>query len=143
MAVQPVTINLPETLYRQVARRAKRVAASLEQELVAVVASGLSRSAELPAQTVDALAQLDLMSDDELHRAAQTVVAVIDNQRMQALGDQQQSVGLKPSEQQEAQQLLQRADHVMLVRAKAAELLQKRGYAVANLFATTQSLAAS
>ncbi len=134
MAIQSVTINLPEMLYRRVERRAKRVAASLEDELVAVVASGLSRSEDLPVQTLDALAQLDLMSDDELRRAAQLVVDPADNERMQLLLDKQESIGLSQGERQTAQQLLQHSDHVMLLRAKAAALLHKRGHDVTSLF---------
>lgn len=134
MAIQSVTINLPEMLYRRVERRAKRVAASLEDELVAVVASGLSRSEDLPVQTLDALAQLDLMSDDELRRAAQLVVDPADNERMQLLLDKQESIGLGQGERQTAQQLLQHSDHVMLLRAKAAALLHKRGHDVTSLF---------
>lgn len=134
MTIQSVTIQLPETLYRRVARRAKRVANSLEQELVAVVASGLSRQEELPSITVDVLTQLELMSVDELLQAAQTTVSRADDERMQTLADKQQASGLDAGEEKEAQELLQRADHVMLIRAKTAAILYKRGYDVTTLY---------
>ena len=74
------------------------------------------------------------MSDDELRRAAQLVVDPADNERMQLLLDKQESIGLSQGERQTAQQLLQHSDHVMLLRAKAAALLHKRGHDVTSLF---------
>ena len=49
-----------------VAQHARRTHSSLEEELLAVLASALSTTAELPTETSDALAQLAYLTDEEL-----------------------------------------------------------------------------
>lgn len=133
MSTQTLTVNLPDTLYRQVARRAARMHSSLEDELIAVVAAALSTTAELPANTLDAMAQLAYLNSAELWAAAQMKVAPAENERMQTLLFKRQRESLTQAEQTEAEQLLQRAEHVMLVRAQAIALLRERGQDVTNL----------
>ena len=133
MATQTLTVNLPENLYRQVAQRADRMHSSLEDEVVAVVAAALSATADVPTETLDALAQLAYLDDDELWAAAQMTVAPAENQRMQSLLFKRQSDGLTLAEQAEAEGLLQRSDHIMLVRAQAMALLRERGHTVTTL----------
>ena len=59
-------------------------------------------------------------------------------ERMQRLVWKQQSEGLTVAEEDEAQQLQQHAQQVMLIRAEAAALLAERGFDVDSLreFAT-------
>lgn len=133
MPTQTLTVNLPDNLYRQVVKRAERMHSSLEDELVAVVAAALSSTADVPTLTLDAMAQLAYLTDQELRTAAQMLVASSDNERMQNLLLKRQVEGLTASEQAEAERLLQRADHVMLMRAQAMALLRERGHDVTNL----------
>ncbi len=93
----------------------------------------LSTTVDAPDSRLDAMAQLVYLNDDELWAAAQMRVAPEDNERMQSLIFKRQAEGLTLSEQDEAKRLLERADHVMLVRAQATTLLGERGYDVANL----------
>lgn len=133
MPTQALTVNLPDNLYRQVAQRAERMHSSLEDELIAVVAAALSTTSDVPVETLDAMAQLVYLNDHELWAAARMVVAPVDNERMQSLLFKRQTDGLTSSEQDEAERLLQRAEHVMLVRAQAMALLRARGYDVSHL----------
>ena len=133
MSTQTLTVNLPDNLYRQVVQHAERMHSSLEDELVAVVAAALSSTADVPIQTLDAMAQLAYLTDQELWTAAQMVVAPVDNERMQNLLWKRQAEGLTASEQAEAERLLQRSEHIMLVRAQAMALLRERGHDVTNL----------
>ncbi len=133
MPTQALTVNLPDNLYRQVAQRAERMHSSLEDELIAVVAAALSTTSDVPVETLDAMAQLVYLNDQELWAAARMVVAPVDNERMQSLLFKRQTDGLTSSEQDEAERLLQRAEHVMLVRAQAMALLRARGYDVSHL----------
>jgi len=130
---QPITVNLPDDLYQQVARRAQRMQSSLEDELVAVVASALSADEALPATTLDALAQLAYLHDDELWQATQVMLSPDENTQMQYLLQKRQAEGLTQIEQAETQRLLQRYDYIMLVRAQAIALLHTRGHNVSTL----------
>lgn len=130
---QPITVNLPDDLYQQVARRAQRMQSSLEDELVAVVASALSADEVLPATTLDALAQLAYLHDDELWQATQVMLSPDENTQMQYLLQKRQAEGLTQIEQAETQRLLQRYDYIMLVRAQAMALLHTRGHNVSTL----------
>jgi len=134
MSTQTLTVNLPDNLYRQVARRAERMHSSLEDELIAVVATALSTTAGVPAETLNALAQLAYLNDDELLAAAQMMIAPTENARMQSLLFKRQAEGLTIPEQAETEALLHRSDHIMLVRVQAMALLRERGHNVTNFW---------
>ena len=133
MALQKVTVRLPDALYRQIEQRARRMQRSVEDELVAVVAEALPTLEELPADIADELAQLAFLSDEELWQAARTTLAPEEAERMQALLLKRQREGLTPEEQQEAERLLHLYDRTMLVRAQAAVLLKERGHDISSL----------
>ena len=132
MAVQPVTLNLPNTLYHQVQRRAEKSHRSVEDELLEVIATAISALDELPREITEAMAQLVFLDDAALERVARRTMASEQVEQMEALNLKQQREGLTPEERQELTQLLRRYEHVMLVRAKAAALLKERGYDVSN-----------
>ena len=72
MALQTVTVHLPEMLYRQVARRAQRMRRSVEDELVEVVSTAMPTMEALPSDIVDDLEQLTYLTDAEMWEAALT-----------------------------------------------------------------------
>jgi len=80
-----------------------------------------------------ALVQLDMLTDNELWQAAQVTVSSEKTDSMQALVEKRQREGLTESESQQAQLLSHLFNRVMLVRAKAAALLKKRGYDISSL----------
>lgn len=87
----------------------------------------------LPAELKTELDQLAFLTDDELWQAARTQLRRADHARMQTLLDKQQAVGLTPVERAEAESLADRYDRIMLVRAKAAVFLKRRGHNIASL----------
>lgn len=133
MALQTVTVRLPDVLYQLIEQRARQMRRSIEDELVAVVAEALPTLEDLPADITDELAQLGFLSDEELWQAARTTLTPDESERMQALLLKRQREGLAPQEQQEAERLLHRYDRTMLVRARAAVLLKERGYDISTL----------
>ena len=133
MAVQNVTVRLPDKLYDQIKRRAQRRQRSVEEEVAAVVAEAMPTQDDLPAGIDDELEQLAFLTDEELWRAAQSRLAASENQRMQALILKRQRDNLSQREQSEAERLVQRSNRIMLVRAQAAVLLRDRGYDVSVL----------
>jgi len=98
---------------------------SVAEQLVAVV---IDYSQTLDNDIEWELAQLELLTDQELRQAAQLSVSREQSDSMQELVEKQQREGLSVSESQQAQQLSHFFNRVMLIRAKAAFLLKKRGY---------------
>lgn len=87
----------------------------------------------LPADIVSDLTQLDYLSDDDLWQAARVQLSQAETDQMQALTLKQQQERLCPEEQKTAQSLTHRYRRTMLIRAKAAALLKKRGYDISSL----------
>ena len=133
MAVQNVTVRLPDKLYDQIKRRAQRKQRTVEEEVAAVMAEAMPTQDDLPAGIDGELEQLAFLTDEELWRAAQSRLAASENQRMQALILKRQRDNLSQREQSEAERLVQRSNRIMLVRAQAAVLLRDRGYDVSVL----------
>lgn len=133
MSLQTVTIQLPERIYSDVAKRARRMHRSVEEEVVAVVSEALPTINDLPSELTEELEQLALLSDAELWQAARTKLGEEEAAQMQTLVWKQQRDGLTKREQSKAENLLQRYNRTMLVRAKAAVLLKERGFDISSL----------
>jgi plasmid stability protein len=133
MNVQPVTLNLPETLYRKVQQRAEKMRRSVEDELVEVVAAALPESDDLPQEITEVLSQLSFLDDAALWQAARTRVSSDQAEQLEELNLKQQREGLIPEERQMRDQLLRRYEQTMLVRAQAASLLQEHGHDISDL----------
>ena len=133
MTVQTVTLDLPELLYQQVARRAQQMKRSVEDELVAAVANVFPTLDSLSADVENDLTQLEFLTDDELWQAAHSALDSVENGRMQTLVLKQQSEGLTAAERQQAENLLTHFDRTMLIRAKAGVLLKRRGHDISSL----------
>ncbi len=133
MTQQTLTVQLPDTLYRQLDRRARRMHRSVEGEMVAVLAATLPTLDDLPADIADEMVQLTFLGDDELWRAAQTTLTADETWRMQELLLKRQREGLSKQERSETRLLLHLYDRIMLVRAQAMALLKERGHDVSRL----------
>jgi plasmid stability protein len=133
MVLQTITVRLPDILYRRVEHRAQRMRRSIEEELVDVVSAALPTTDDLSPDIADDLAQMAFMTDAELWQAAQTELPLQDSAKMQALMFKRQREGLTTAEEREAKRLAHRADRTMLVRSRAAVLLQDRGHDVSSL----------
>ncbi len=133
MAVQQVTIRLPETLYHQVKARARRTQRTIEDEVAAVVAAALPELGDLPHPSSDEMEQMALMTDHELWQAARATMTVTESRRMQAFLLKRQGEGLSLDQEAEAEQLVRRQERLVLIRARAAALLKQRGHDVADL----------
>ena len=121
--MQSVTVQLPDTLYQRIRRRARERNRSIEDEVIKVVEQSVTTAAP---STAELLEQLPYLADDDLWRAARLRVADDRAERMQWLVWKQQGEGLTAAEEDEAQQLQQHAQQVMLIRAEAAALLAER-----------------
>jgi plasmid stability protein len=132
--MQSVTVKLPDTLYQRMRQRARERNRSIEEEVVEVVEQAIAAAAS-PA-TSDLLAELSHLTDEDLWQAARMRVPKGKAERMQELVWKQQAEGLTTAEDDEANQLQQYAQRVMLVRAEAAALLAGRGHDVSELISS-------
>jgi plasmid stability protein len=136
MAVWPVTVNLPDSIYGQLKRRAEQTQRSVEDELLEVVAASVPEEAALPSELSAAVAALSLLDDEALWRAARSHLPVTAAARLEALHLQRQHTALSPAEADELSGLVQQYEQAMLVRAQAAALLHERGHDISPLLAT-------
>lgn len=132
MENQSLIVNLPAPIYQQVAERAQLAHVSVADELINALTSAYSRDSITP-KTQDTLSQLDFLSDEELWKAAQLRISLEIHEQMETLLEKRQIGGLTAAEQKESDRLITYTDHVMLVRAKAAALLHRRGHDVSSL----------
>ena len=123
--MQSITVQLPDTLYQRIRRRARERNRSIEDEVIKVVEQSITTAAP---STAELLEQLPHLADDDLWRAARLRVANDRAERMQWLVWKQQGEGLTAAEEDEAQQLQHHAQQVMLIRAEAAAVLDERGH---------------
>lgn len=142
MALQAVTINLPDSLYERLARRASRTRRSLETELVEAVSASLPEEppagagdepGALPDDMAEAIAALHLLDDEALWRAARTRLSAEKSVEIEALHLKRQSEGLSAPETAGLALLMNEYTRAMLVRSRAAALLKQRGHDVSGL----------
>jgi plasmid stability protein len=133
MTLETVTLRLPNNIYQRVKQRAQVMHRSVEDELLAVVAASLPDEEELPDQLAAELNQLSLFTDDELWQAARATLPANKRERMAELSQRAKEQDLTEGEQQEVEDLLYLYDRNMLLRAKAAVLLQERGHDISIL----------
>ncbi len=130
--MQTVTVNFSEKIYGWLKRQSQITSRTVADEVTAVVAGSLAEEI-LPTDIEEELAQLELFTDDELWQAARLSAPQQKSERMQELVEKQQLEGLTEAEKQESQLLSHFFNRVMLVREKAAVLLQERNYNIKNL----------
>jgi plasmid stability protein len=138
VALQTMTLHMPDALYDRFKQRAAHARRSVEEELLDVLAAAVPVTRELPAGIADALsplALLALLDDEALWRAARSPLAVESAVELEALRLKRQREGLTDSEAETAAALVRHYERAMLVRAQAAALLKERGYDVAELVA--------
>lgn len=130
---QDITISLPDILYRKLKARAEQTQRSIEAEAIDALTASLPGIDDLPSDIETSLAQLALLDDEALWRAARTTFAIDAAQQLEDIQLKRQREGLTESETQTAAGLLQKYERAMLVRAQATALLKQRGYDVSVL----------
>lgn len=131
------TITVEPTVWQQLEQIAQSSSQPINQLIhEAIVASLPTLSQELETE----LANLELLTEEELWRAARLQAPADKTEQMQLLVEKQQLEGLTENEQQEAQLLANFFNRIMLVRAKAAVLLQEKGHDVNSLLTDESSI---
>jgi plasmid stability protein len=135
MAARAITLQLPAPLYDHFQSRARQARRSVEAELLETVATAAAGEEELPGDVALALSDLELLSDDELRRAARNRLSSDVRSRLEGLNLKQQRERLAPAEREALEGLVRQYDQSVLLRAEAVRLLKQRGQDVSDLLA--------
>ena len=128
MAVDAITIHLPDGLYRRLERLASLTQQPLEGLIVKTLSSSLPPLPDdLSPAFRDALLALETLPGDELQRVADATMPEAAYERLAALRDERRERPLTADEQAELDRLTQDADTLVLKKAYAAVLLKRRG----------------
>ena len=129
-----VEIELPEPVYRQLARIAEETAQPIALLAAQSVISNLPPSVEdaLPELRADLLA-LQTLATEDLLRVAQSEVGPAEHVRQVELLEKHEDGQLTEPERQELSALRQAADRLMLRKAYAWSMLRWRGQRVPSL----------
>ncbi|MBI3360821.1 MAG: hypothetical protein HY023_06900 [Chloroflexi bacterium] len=133
MAVQTITLNLPDTIYRRVKRTAETLKRPLDEVIAEVLSVALLPLDEVPPEMADRLPHMASWKDTELWQAARSTVTTEQQERLAILNDKHQRTGdLSSEETSEQRSLLALYGETILVRAHAAMLLKQRGYDISD-----------
>lgn len=133
MNAQPITVHLPPYIYYRLKNQAHVMQHTFDEELTEILINAWHDDPNLDDNLEYALAQLDLLTDDDLLYAAQSSLSSEQTEQMQALLDKQQREGLSESEGKIAKHFSDLFNRTMLIRAKALALLQERGHDIESL----------
>ena len=131
MNLYPITLNLPERLYRRLEYTARAMKQPLDKILVRAVEIGSPPTWEdAPAAYQADLASLDRLDDDTLWQIARSRQTEGDMARYEELLEKNAEGAISPIERVELTHLREAADLFMLRKAQAAALLHWRGHSI-------------
>jgi hypothetical protein len=134
MTTQPVTIQLPEPIFRQLVRIAEATHQSLEALVAQSVISNLPPSTEnAPAELQPELLRMQTLSIEELQAIAQAQAEPSQHERHLSLLKKNEEESLTSDERQELAALRLAADTLMLRKTYAWAMLRWRGHRIPSL----------
>jgi hypothetical protein len=133
MAVQIVTLNIPESLYQRAKQAADVLKRPVEDVIVDTLASTLPLLDDVPVEMVSELAAMIHLSDEALQGLANNVMLEEHQELLHDLLDKQGRGELDEPDQSELAALMAEYGRHMLRRAKAVALLIARGRPVPTL----------
>ncbi|MGB4803471.1 MAG: hypothetical protein WBV59_12500 [Anaerolineae bacterium] len=128
MAMQSITLTLPEIIYERLRQAALAMRLPLDDVLVHALQVGSPPSWEdAPAQFQPDLAALDRLGDDDLWRIMRSTQLNQNWSRHHELLEENANGTITPSGRAELERLRTEADRFVLRKAHAAALLRWRG----------------
>jgi hypothetical protein len=132
MSVQSVTLSLPKTVYERIRQAAEKIQRPIDEVLTEAVAA-VAPVMEITSEKMRSeLAQMAYLNDAALWQAARSTMTAGQRERLQCLHDKQRREALTSEERTEEQSLLALYRETLLIRARAAVILQLRGYNVSD-----------
>ena len=133
MTVHPITLNVPDSLYRRLKQRARETERSVEDELLDVLVTAVPLDQELSPDLTKAILALSSLDDNALWEIARSRLSPDIAAELETLNWKQQAEKLSPEEQSRQEELAHQYEKTMLLRARAAALLKERGYDISEL----------
>jgi hypothetical protein len=131
MAVETVTLQIPEILYQRLVSTARATQQPLENVILHALQVGSPPEwDDVPEEFQADLAALDRLDDNTLWQIVRSRKTVAEMERYNTLLDGNSSGTLTQDERLELMALRNEADRFMLVKAQAAVLLRWRGHRV-------------
>jgi len=132
MTYQPVTLNLPETIYQSAWRTAKAIKRPVEDILLTVIKSSLPSLEGLPPEMIGELTELESFADAQLWKVARSTLPEPRRRKLSRLLRKNQAGTLTDRERHPLDDLISESERLMLRKARAYALLKWRGYAPAT-----------
>jgi len=131
MALQPVTLKLPPTLYRRLARVAALTNQSIDAVLLQTIRGNLPVALEdTPPDMQAEIAALVKLNDDDLWAVARIPLDMSQWKRHQSLLRRNAAGSLDEKGQRELARLREATDRQVMRRSLALALLKWRGYTI-------------
>jgi len=123
-----VTLDLPDTMVRELKNTAKTQRRSIAEFLRDLVLQNWQPLPRLPDHVEAELAAMSSLSDRALWILARSTIAIEDQEQFTLLNQEAKLRVLSNQEEKKLDALLDQYDENMIRRAQAASLLGKRGY---------------
>jgi len=134
MAMQTVTLRLPESIYRQTKRAAENMKRPLEQVLVDTLSAVMPPSVDdVPVELQEELMVLENLDDETLWETAKNVMSPAHQRKWKRLMQKNKAGTLTSREQHDLEDLIAESERIMLRRAHAYTLLKWRGHRLPTL----------
>lgn len=130
MAMNSVTLQLPESAYKRAQRDAMLLNRSIEDLLASMLNSALPALDDTSTNLDEEMAQLSTLSDDELWRVARSQMGEEDEALLHDLLDLKAEQKLSTEEAQQLKNLHHEAGRLLVLKSQAYALLHERGYSV-------------
>lgn len=127
-AARTITLDIPEALYERVQHAATTLQRRVEEVLLEMVATALPPLSDLPRDLANDIATLAFLNDAALFQVARSTLSPDLHAQITALLEQKGRGELSASEQARLDDLVSSSEALVLRRAQAAALLQRRGY---------------
>lgn len=131
MAMNSVTLQLPESSYKRAQRAAMLLNRSIEDFLESMLNSSLPVLDDAPSNDLAAeMAKLSTLADAELWRIARRQITATDEEQFQYLLEAQGERPLTDDEETQLDGLYHQVGRLTLIKSQAYALLHQRGHAV-------------
>ncbi len=130
MAMNSVTLQLPESAYKRAQRDAMLLNRSVEDLLASMLNSALPALDDTSTNLDEEMAQLAALSDAELWSIARSQMREEDEALLHDLLDLKAEQNLSTEEAQQLKNLHHEAGRLLVLKSQAYALLHERGYSV-------------
>ena len=138
---QPLTVHLPDQLYRRLQQTAKYTRRSLEELVVQTIEGNMPPTvADAPPELQPELLDLEPLNSDELWAVARSQAPTEQQLRQQALAARREQGLITLDELLELDELGERAETLTAKKAYAYALLRWRGFPLPTLEALESQL---